>query len=64
MASKAFAIVMWKNENGHCSVVSVSEIFTNDAKERLIIGKEYTVKYGEDNFQATLKMLGFLFFFY
>ena len=58
MASKGFAIVMWENENGRCSVVMLNEIYKDDVDEKLIIGKKYTVKYGNENYAAVLKMIG------
>lgn len=48
---------MWTNENGRSSVVLKSDIFTNEANEKLIIGKEYTVRYGNQSFKGVLKMI-------
>ena len=49
---------MWTNEDGRGSVVLKNDIFTNDKKEKLVIGKEYSVKYGQEIFKGILKMLG------
>jgi hypothetical protein len=58
MASKSYGIVMWDNENGRCSVVLLNEIYKQDNEEKLIVGKKYTVKYGDENYEAVLKMIG------
>ena len=49
---------MWDNEGGKCSVVLLNDIYKDDKDEKLVIGKNYKVKYGSDNFDGVLKMIG------
>jgi hypothetical protein len=39
-------------------VLLKNDIFRNDSQEKLLIGKEYNVMYGEEIFKAVLKMIG------
>jgi len=48
---------MWDNEGGKCSVVLLNDIYKDDKDEKLVIGKNYKVKYGSDNFDGVLKMI-------
>ena len=36
----------------------LNEIYKDDVDKKLIIGKKYTVKYGNENYEAVLKMIG------
>jgi|LakMenEpi03Aug12_release.lakeMendotaPanAssembly.Ray.scaffolds.fasta_scaffold1202575_2 hypothetical protein len=55
---------MWDNEGGKCSVVLLNDIYKDDKDEKLVIGKKYKVKYGSDNYDGVLKMIGVFFFYY
>jgi hypothetical protein len=55
MSSKNCRIIMWDNEGGKCGVVLLNDIYKD---EKLVIDKNYKLKYGLDNFDGVLKMIG------
>jgi hypothetical protein len=56
--TKSYGVIMWDNEHGRCSTVSLKDIHKHDVDDKLEIGKKYQVNYGRDVFWGILKMIG------